>query len=323
VSRAAATLKHLSRNGTELLATYWMHAGPANPERERRWSPWSLESRLSALKTAGFCGIGLFHDDLAHVLRHEARGTTRSHRLEWVRDLLRGHGFIHVELECLNNWMLPKTDPRFLAEQPLRELLIQAASILGARHLKIGNFGVPVPIRSLRSAYRRLCEELRAGGTRVGFEIYRPDPNAQSLAQVLEWVSGHDNGGVFLDSWHVANMPQISHEDIAALDRRDLVGVELSDGLHLGSPPAAYEDSVGFPSFRVQTANMRRIPGEGDYDLAGFIRAVIACGFSGPWGNEILSEEYRRLPMNIAYPRVAEASRRLLQQAAVPRRVFG
>ncbi len=63
------------------------------------------------------------------------------------------------------------------------------------------------------------------------------------------------------------------------------------------------------------TCNMRRIPGEGDYDVIGFIKAVAATGYDGPWGNEILSEEYRRLPMEVAYRRVHRATRQHLDRA--------
>ncbi len=60
---------------------------------------------------------------------------------------------------------------------------------------------------------------------------------------------------------------------------------------------------------------MRRIPGEGDYDVIGFIKAIAATGYGGPWGNEILSEEYRRLPMEVAYRRVFRATSRHLDAA--------
>ena len=33
----------------------------------------------------------------------------------------------------------------------------------------------------------------------------------------------------------------------------------------------------------------RRLPGDGDFDIAGFVAAVRATGFQGPWGVELLS----------------------------------
>jgi sugar phosphate isomerase/epimerase len=292
-----------------------MQAGPGNPEMGRRWSPWSLTSRVAELHRAGFVGIGIFHDDLAHILKYEAQGNTREQRIHWVRNLLEKNGMSHLELECLYSWMLPELDPRRRAEQPIRELLLEAARLLKARHIKIGNFGMPIPMLQLRKAFRRLCEEFHSVGTRVGMEIYMADPNAQTLDQALSWVRGAEGGGLFLDNWHVENMEGITCADIASLDAGDIVGVELSDGLLLGPSPTDYVDSVGFPSFREQASSMRRIPGEGDFDVVGFIKAVAKTGFEGPWGNEVLSEEYRRLPKEIAYPRVFRASTILLDKS--------
>ena len=33
----------------------------------------------------------------------------------------------------------------------------------------------------------------------------------------------------------------------------------------------------------------RRLPGDGDFDIGGFVAAVRAAGFQGPWGVELLS----------------------------------
>ena len=124
-------------------------------------------------------------------------------------------------------------DPRSRAERPIRELLLEAARLLKAHHVKIGNFSIPMPVRrsSTNDAFRRLCGRFESAGTQVGMEIYMPDPNAQTLVQALDWVRGADNGGLFLDTWHVENMEGITHADVASLDANDIVGVELSDGL--------------------------------------------------------------------------------------------
>ena len=44
----------------------------------------------------------------------------------------------------------------------------------------------------------------------------------------------------------------------------------------------------------------RRLCGEGAFDLQGCIRALRAAGWTGPWGVEILSEAFRRLPVREA-----------------------
>lgn len=68
-----------------------------------------------------------------------------------------------------------------------------------------------------------------------------------------------------------------------------IVGVELSD---------ADTDQLG--TLFEDTANRRRLCGQGSFDLRGCIRALRAAGWTGPWGVEILSEHVRRLPVREA-----------------------
>lgn len=298
-----------------LVATCWTQAGPTAPYAGRNWSPWSLARRAAGLRRAGFSGIGIVQEDLAYILAHEAEGATRTERLHWVRDLLEREKMEIVELEFLTNWMLPADDPRRAMEQPMRELLLEAAAILNARHIKVGNFGIPVPAADLRDRFRELCDEAAAVGTRIGMEIFPIDPNAQTLDQALEWCGGVDNGGLFLDIWHMSHAPGIGFDDIAALDPAEIVGVELNDGWLASDEERAILDGPDGLGFADITLNMRRLPGEGNFDLRGFIGALARAGYDGPWGNEILSEEYRRLPMDVAYPRVVRTATAALDAA--------
>ncbi len=292
----------------ELLATSWTQAGPTAPYAGRNWSPWSFVRRVEGLRRAGFAGIGLFQEDLAYVLANEAPGATCAAKLAWMRELLDREGIEHVELEFLTHWMLPPGDPRRQLEQPMRELLMTAARVLRARHIKVGNFGIPVDKAELRERFRQICAEAAEAGTRIGMEIFPIDPNAQTLDQALEWCGGVENGGLLLDTWHVSHAPGIGFADVARLVPGQIVGVELDDGWLPTPEERAILDGPGGLGFAENTLNLRRLPGEGNFDVTGFIRAVLETGFRGPWGNEILSEEFRRLPMDVAYGRVARAA---------------
>ena len=63
------------------------------------------------------------------------------------------------------------------------------------------------------------------------------------------------------------------------------------------------------------TVNCRRALGEGNFDVLGFIKAVAASGYRGPWGNEILSEELRCYPMEVAVRHVYRRALPHLQAA--------
>jgi sugar phosphate isomerase/epimerase len=57
-----------------------------------------------------------------------------------------------------------------------------------------------------------------------------------------------------------------------------------------------------------ETVNHRRLPGEGEFDLAGYIRVCREHGYAGPWGVEVLSEELRNQPLDVIFRRAYETT---------------
>jgi hypothetical protein len=62
----------------------------------------------------------------------------------------------------------------------------------------------------------------------------------------------------------------------------DLIGVEINDGVL--ARPVDFMDSV---------INRRLLPGDGEFDIAGFMRAVWDAGYDGPVGVEVMNEYCR------------------------------
>ncbi len=290
------------------IASYWMHAGDVKPFTGRMWSPWPFERRVENLADAGFEGIGIFHQSLQYVLENEAEGDTRKERLQWMADVLEANDMEYVELEFLTKWMLPKDDYRRQAEKETRSLLMDAAKALDADHIKVGNiFGYPVPTEQLKQRFAQLCQEGQKHGTTIAMEILPPDVNSDTLEEAMSWIGDDSQCGLFVDAWHVNHMEGYTYEAISNLDADDIVAAELNDGFtDIDSP---------YIGFIERTVNLRRIPGNGEFDLVGLINALGEAGFHGPWGNEILSEEYRRVPMDAAYPRVHRSTAKILKEA--------
>ena len=60
-----------------------------------------------------------------------------------------------------------------------------------------------------------------------------------------------------------------------------------------------------------------RLPcGEGAFDVPGFINAVLAIGWDGPWGIEQMSGDFRRLPVRDALTRARDAALHCFDLAA-------
>jgi sugar phosphate isomerase/epimerase len=246
----------------------------------REWSRFDVVERVTAAADAGFRGLGLWHADLAHIL--EERG------LRELRTILDDAGIVHLELEFLWDWFLdPGTEERRLSDQ-LRRALLEAAEVLGARHVKVGNFaGRQVPVGLLTERFAELCAEAAEHGTSVAYEFMYRDATAGSLGAARSVVlgAGAANGGLALDLWHVVDLG-VSTAAIRALPIGSVVAAEVSDGER--SPRPRGQSVQAQPGAR-RTLRDRRLPGDGDFDIGGFVAAVRATGFQGPWGVEVLS----------------------------------
>ena len=293
----------------EPLANCWMHGGGTTPFRgahgHRHWSPWSLQRRAEGLNEVGFNAIGLFHDDIQYRIDHEFTEGNRRGRLQQLNSVLQRNGIEFVEVEFLVEWLLDEDDPRREAEEETRQLLLNAAEALDANHIKIGNInGYPRDVEDLKEKFEEISAEFAEVDTEVGLEFFPVDPNIDTIGDALEITEDAENGGLYLDLWHNMKMDGVTFEDIEELlDADDVVAVEFQDG---------YIDTD--MDFLQETINLRKIPGEGEFPIADWIDAVRATGFDGPWGLEILSEEFRRFSMDDAYNRAFDAGMEYLQE---------
>ena len=93
------------------------------------------------------------------------------------------------------------------------------------------------------------------------------------------------NGGLLIDIWHMAR-GAIDYGEIAAISQRFIGSIELDD---------ADEKVVG--TMWEDTIHHRLLPGQGALHPQSFIRSVQTAGYRGPWGVEILSASFRKLPL--------------------------
>jgi sugar phosphate isomerase/epimerase len=60
------------------------------------------------------------------------------------------------------------------------------------------------------------------------------------------------------------------------------------------------------------------LPGEGELDVAGLVRAVQQTGYAGPYCVEVNTPEFRALPVDEAARRAADAAADVLRAALQP-----
>lgn len=150
-----------------LLASMWVHGVVPTSFRgahgHRNRSPYPIEERVRILSDTGFNAIGFIQQDLEHILQYNPNtaSSTRG-RLQKLNGVLRSNGIDFVELQFLTQWPLPEDDPRRQAERGDRDLLLEAADVLDANHLKIGNINAhPLSISTLRERSRTSARSSR------------------------------------------------------------------------------------------------------------------------------------------------------------------
>ena len=279
----------------ELLAAYWTLAGDVWPGAPTEVSPYPLEARAAAAAEAGWTGMGFVHEDLvATVARIGYAG---------IRRILADEGIRHVEVEFLSDWDAdPGTDVRAASDR-IRGELIEAAGELGARNLKASPHlfvEPPQDLARMRDAFATLCEDARPTGANVIIEIM-PFTDVRTIDDGLAIVGDAPNGGLLLDIWHVER-GGIALADVARIPRGRLLGVELDDA------GPAEGDAFDDTRFR------RVLPGSGEFDVPGFLRAARAGGLDAPYyGVEIIGEAYRRQPLDVMARSSFEATMRQVQ----------
>ncbi|OOP62338.1 hypothetical protein BMF89_09805 [Arthrobacter sp. SRS-W-1-2016] len=265
----------------ELIATCWTSAGNIAPLTSPEISPVPIVQRLEAIASTGWSGFGLAYDDLV-----AARDTIG---FSGLKTLIDQAGFRHVEVELLTNWWDDSLSHEW---RPQFELLLDAAETLGARFIKIGTaFGEPLEdLDFLVEPLRRLAKEASERGTRIALEPM-PFSMVGSIPAAAELMRSVDmpECGLVVDYWHVFRAGTRLEELSRSVTAEQIFGVELNDA-DAEIKGTLFED----------TRDNRRLCGEGDQDVAGFITALQAIGFKGPWGVEILSEQHRTRPVREA-----------------------
>jgi sugar phosphate isomerase/epimerase len=258
-----------------LTATCWTTAGSAGPLIGNDLSEFRLVDRITAAAVAGYTGFGLLLEDLKAVEKTD--GWSR------VRDHLRASGIEHVEIEMLNDWF--RAGPARRKSDDDRAYLLRAARFFRPRHVKVGGSieGEPLDVAVVGDALASVCDDFAGAGCAVAFEIM-PHGNVNTIQKGMAIVDrvGRPNAGLMLDLWHVTRSPSTFGE-IAALPGHYVVGVELDDG-----PAEPLGDDLLH-----ETLHDRKLTGDGGMDVEGFVAAVRATGFSGPWGVEIISDDHR------------------------------
>ena len=275
-------------NAPELVASFFTLSGAGFGEAPRH----GFEQRCEAAAAAGFAGVGLHVDDLPRTL---AAGLA----VDDMRALLDGTGLRLVEIEFLGGWAL---DP--VAADGVVAGVEAVADSLGGRHVSAGEFrSGTLDADAAAERLAQLAARLDRRGLLVALEAFPWSalPDVGAAVDLLR-RAGATNAGLMVDVWHFFNGG-------AALDALDdlpgagIAAVQLNDGRSVDG------------DFLRHARTDRRLPGHGELDVVGLVRAVQATGFAGPWCVEVNIPEFRALPVEAAAKAAADAALTVLDAA--------
>jgi sugar phosphate isomerase/epimerase len=277
---------------TELMALYWTVSGPVDVHYGREWSLFEWHDRCQQAAATGFRGIGLWHADVAHQLQ------TRT--LAEMQQIFADAGLEYLEVEFLADFFVAPGEPARTESDRLRKQLFETAATFDAHHIKVGNIpGTPCELGRLTEEFAALCADAaQHTEAKVAYEFMPFDVNVDTLDKALALATGADapNGGLAIDTWHMGKLG-ISPSDLRVIPPGQLAWVELSDGQQ-----KTMADPID------ETINHRKLPGEGEFDVPGYVAALQELGYPGPWGVEVLSAELRSLPIEDEFKRAYETT---------------
>ena len=278
---------------TDLVACYWTVSGPVEIHHGREWSLFDWRDRCSEAAKVGFSGLGLWSSDIVHQLE------TRT--LAEMVSIYEDAGLGPMENEFIQDFFMPEGSPEKAESDRTKRLLFETSAAFGAHHIKAGNIPARIcEFDQLAESLAALCAEASEHtDTPITYEIIPSDPQVNTLElglDLIERAGAPKNLGLAIDTWHMSKLG-IAPEKLAAVDVSKINWVELSDGHFHNLDDFVYEVTCD-----------RLLPGEGEFDIPGYVTALQAAGYDGPWGVEVLSADLRSLPFEEIFRRAYETS---------------
>ncbi|CAB4952865.1 MAG: TIM barrel protein [Actinobacteria bacterium] len=270
----------------------------------------AFPDRLEAAALAGFAAIGLTVTEYAALL---GQGWTDADILR----ILESFGLRIGEAELIVGfWASPgpanvPERPGLVYADPANEaLILRMADALGLPCVQaVGTFDDRSVGPEVADAFGALCDRAAPHGLRVALEFvpYTSIPDL-SVASGVVSAAGRANGGLCIDSWHFFRGGG-SVADLANVDPASTFMIQVNDGPLIPTDENRMNDAV----------SNRRCPGEGDFDLMGFLGGLWAAGVNVPLSVEVFSTELERSPTREAARRAASGTRAVVLAAHLAR----
>jgi 4-hydroxyphenylpyruvate dioxygenase len=237
----------------------------------------TLPEKLEAIAAAGFDGVEIFENDLLYYA-----GSPRE-----VRQMCADLGIAITLFQPFRDFEgcrrerlqrnLERAERKFDLMQELGTDLVLVCSNASAD--SIGEQQILV------DDLRLLAERAGARQLRIGYEALAWGQHVNTYQQVWDIVrqADHPALGVLLDSFHTLSLKG-DPGAIAQIPGDKIFFVQMADA------PILAMDVLEW------SRHFRCFPGQGEFDLAGFLAPIIRSGYKGPLSLEIFNDGFRAAP---------------------------
>jgi sugar phosphate isomerase/epimerase len=223
-----------------------------------------------------------------------------------LRAVLAAHGMRVVEIEALRGWSAtgPERDAYLATEQAVFGM----SDALGPGHhvQVIGPYSGTLD--DAAEAFAAVCDRAAEHGLCAAIEFLPEMSNIPDADTAMEIVrrAGRDTGGICLDTWH--HRRGANDEDmLRRIPPERIFAVQIDDGPRLRVDSDYYTDCTGY----------RELPGEGDFDVVGFLRLLAGMGVRVPLSVEVISTALLEQPADELARRLYESTRTVMAAARV------
>ena len=235
----------------------------------------SLEDKMDAAAAAGFDGIEIFEPDLVASDLSPEEIRARAERLGLSLDLYQPFRDFEGVTDDLLEENLRRARARFETMNRLGiETMLVCSNVATAT----------VDSDEVSAAQLRRLGELAATyGVRVAFEALawgRYVDDYRRAWRIVE-LADHPAVGTCLDSFHILSRAH----DPAAIEQ--IPGAKIFF-VQLADAPLLSMDVLSW------SRHHRLFPGEGDFDLPGFVRHLLRAGYTGPLSLEVFNDTFRQ-----------------------------
>ena len=256
---------------------------PTMLQRDILWSatvgPSTLEQRIEAAAASGYPKLSVSPADHRDLVES---GASVSDAVTAAAD----RGVEFAVIDAIVDWYPYEPPKRPFPGRPVivDDLLVAAAQMGSTVATALAPYPTTASIDALVESFAALCDRCAEGGVSVQLE-FTPFPPVPDLETAWQIITGADrpNAGIMFDCWHwFRGRPD--GDLLASIPGERILGVQVSDG-----------GRELTESLVKDTYLHRRLPGDGDFDLAGVLGTLRDIGGLRNAGPEVLSVELAKL----------------------------